>query len=253
MRERKTGRLLALLLVAALLLSLLPATVLAVEPGAATTSNDDSLMRIVHLDCGRKYFTVEWVKSLIDKMDEYGYTHLELAFGNDGLRFLLDDMEIEEVTGGNDTWMFGSEVVKDAIKDGNDAYDAKNGYHPGDTEEWTQRDMDEIISYANENGISIIPLLNTPGHMDAILSAANSLGRGNLGTMALRLPSICKKVLSLLSPRPWWRNTWLTFPVRAAPILIWVRTSMPMTFTRPDPWASASLYPRESIICSSTM
>lgn len=181
MRERKTGRLLALLLVAALLLSLLPATVLAVEPGAATTSNDDSLMRIVHLDCGRKYFTVEWVKSLIDKMDEYGYTHLELAFGNDGLRFLLDDMEIEEVTGGNDTWMFGSEVVKDAIKDGNDAYDAKNGYHPGDTEEWTQRDMDEIISYANENGISIIPLLNTPGHMDAILSAANSLGRGNFG------------------------------------------------------------------------
>lgn len=180
MRERKTGRLLALLLVAALLLSLLPATVLAVEPGAATTSNDDSLMRIVHLDCGRKYFTVDWVMDLIDEMAENEYTHLELAFGNDGLRFLLDDMAID-VEGGDDTWFFGSDKVKNAIKDGNDAYDEKKGYHPGDTEEWTQDDMDEIISYASSKNISIIPLLNTPGHMDAILSAANSLGKGNFG------------------------------------------------------------------------
>ena len=35
--------------------------------------------------------------------------------------------------------------------------------------------MDGIISYAKNKGISIIPLINSPGHMDAILSAANSL------------------------------------------------------------------------------
>lgn len=165
MRERKTGRLLALLLVAALLLSLLPATVLAVEPGAATTRNGDSCMRIVHLDCGRKYFSVKWVKSLIDAMATNGYTHLELAFGNDGLRFLLDDMS---VTVGSTT--YDSEKVKEYIKDGNlDYTTASSG-------EWTEDEMDSIISYAKANKISIIPLLNTPGHMDAIVYAMEQLG-----------------------------------------------------------------------------
>lgn len=172
MRERKTGRLLALLLVAALLLSLLPATVLAVEPGAATTSNGDLFMRIVHLDCGRKYFTVEWVKSLIDKMDEYGYTHLELAFGNDGLRFLLDEMSVTV-----DGKVYTDDAVREAIQAGNDAYDIKKGYQPENgIDEWTRGDMDDIISYAKEKNISIIPLLNTPGHMDAIVYAMGRLG-----------------------------------------------------------------------------
>ena len=168
MRERKTGRLLALLLVAALLLSLLPATVLAVEPGAATTSNDDSFMRIVHLDCGRKYFTVEWVESLIDAMAENGYTHLELAFGNDGLRFLLDDMS---VTVGDTT--YDSLNVTNAIKAGNLHYTTES------KGEWAENDMEKILTHATSRGISIIPLLNTPGHMDAIVYAMNELGIQN--------------------------------------------------------------------------
>lgn len=167
MRERKTGRLLALLLVAALLLSLLPATVLAVDTGAATTSNSVS-MRIVHLDCGRKYFTVEWVERLIDEMAKNGYTHLELAFGNDGLRFLLDDMSID--TNGDGTAEYESDAVKAYIKAGNRVYTtASSG-------EWTEDEMDGIISYAKDNNISIIPLLNTPGHMDAIVYAMGQLG-----------------------------------------------------------------------------
>lgn len=35
--------------------------------------------------------------------------------------------------------------------------------------------MDEIIAYAQAKGMGVIPCVNTPGHMDAILSAANSL------------------------------------------------------------------------------
>ena len=189
MRERKTGRLLALLLVAALLLSLLPATVLAVEPGAATTSN---FMRIVHLDCGRKYFTVDWVKSLINAMADNGYTHLELAFGNDGLRFLLNDMS---VTVGDTT--YDSLDVTNAIKAGNDAYDRSfvTPYEPGETEEWTESQMDEILEYAKDNNISIIPLLNTPGHMDAIVYAMNKLGISDAafkpyGTASVRTVSL---------------------------------------------------------------
>ena len=168
MRERKTGRLLALLLVAALLLSLLPATVLAVDTGVSTTSNDASFMRIVHLDCGRKYFSVKWVKSLIDAMAENGYTHLELAFGNDGLRFLLDDMSVTV-----DGKEYSSNDVTNAIKAGNTYYTTAS------TGEWTQDEMDSIISYAKEKNISIIPLLNTPGHMDAIVYAMGQLGIQN--------------------------------------------------------------------------
>lgn len=35
--------------------------------------------------------------------------------------------------------------------------------------------MDEIIAYAASKGMGVIPCVNTPGHMDAILSAATSL------------------------------------------------------------------------------
>ncbi|MCI5652368.1 MAG: hypothetical protein MR295_09085, partial [Ruminococcus bromii] len=48
--------------------------------------------KIVHLDCGRKYFTKEWIIALINEIAVDGYNQLQLAFGNDGLRFLLDDM-----------------------------------------------------------------------------------------------------------------------------------------------------------------
>lgn len=183
MRERKTGRLLALLLVAALLLSLLPATVLAVDTDAVTTRNN-GIMRIVHLDCGRKYFTVEWVERLIDEMAKNDYTHLELAFGNDGLRFLLDDMSVTV----NEKEYFGNEVTN-AIKQGNAAYtNASSG-------EWTEDEMDSIISYAKAKKISIIPLLNTPGHMDAIVCAMNQLGISNAafnpnGTASVRTVSL---------------------------------------------------------------
>lgn len=125
-------------------------------------------LKIVHLDCGRKYFTVDWVKSLIDEMATDGYTHLELAFGNDGLRFLLNDMS---VTVGETT--YSSDAVKAGIRAGNKAY-----YDAG-TNEWTQTQMGEIITYAKGKGIGIIPLLNSPGHMDAIIDAMESVGIAN--------------------------------------------------------------------------
>lgn len=35
--------------------------------------------------------------------------------------------------------------------------------------------MDAVLAYAKEKGMGVIPMLNTPGHMDAILAAATSL------------------------------------------------------------------------------
>lgn len=42
--------------------------------------------------------------------------------------------------------------------------------------------MDTIIAYAKGKDISIIPMLNTPGHMDALVSAMRELGVGTQRT-----------------------------------------------------------------------
>lgn len=125
-----------------------------------------SFYRIFHLDTGRKYFTVEQVEAIIDMIADNGYNTLELAVGNDGLRFLLDDMSV--VANGT---IYSSEIVKNGIKSGNAAYS-----HAG---EWSEDEMSSIIKYAQSNGISVIPLINTPGHMDAILSAMTAAGIEN--------------------------------------------------------------------------
>ena len=153
MKEKRTRRWLSLLLTVVMVLSLIPATVL------SASAADSTFYRIFHLDCGRKYFSVNQIEALIDTLAENNYTHMELAIGNDGLRFLLDDMSVTA-----DDTTYTSDAVKAGIQAGNKAY-----YNAGTYNELTQTEMDTIISYANEKGIGIIPLLNTPGHMDAIL------------------------------------------------------------------------------------
>ena len=129
-----------------------------------TSGGQTDFMKVVHLDAGRKYFSVDSIKKIIDNASADGYNYLELGVGNDGLRFLLNDMSVTA-----DSKTYSSEAVSNAIHAGNEAY------YNFDTDELTQSEMDEIISYADKKGISIIPLINSPGHMDAILSAANSL------------------------------------------------------------------------------
>ena len=40
--------------------------------------------------------------------------------------------------------------------------------------------MDSIISYASSKGIEIIPLINTPGHMDSIVTCMEYVGLSNV-------------------------------------------------------------------------
>lgn len=171
--------LLSLLLIAAMLASFVVLPAAAEEPAAEqpteavqaaeTQAADSSFMKIFHLDCGRKYFTKDWILALINEISAAGYTHLQLALGNDGMRFLLDDMSL---TVGDKT--YSSEDVAAAIHAGNVAYDNRQSYTP-EKDELTESEMNAIISYAASKGITVIPLINNPGHMDAILSAATSL------------------------------------------------------------------------------
>lgn len=166
--------LLSLLLIAAMLASFVVLPAAAEEPAAEqpteavqaaeTQAADSSFMKIFHLDCGRKYFTKDWILALINEISAAGYTHLQLALGNDGMRFLLDDMSL---TVGDKT--YSSEDVAAAIHAGNEAY------YNFTTDELTESEMDEIIAYAKTKGLGIIPVINTPGHMDAILDAAEAL------------------------------------------------------------------------------
>lgn len=132
----------------------------AAEPAAVSSSSLD--YRIVHLDCGRKYFSVEYIKSVIDTMAENGFNQLELAFGNGGLRFVLDNMDIKS---GSST-LHNSEDVKAAIKQGNEKF-----YNDPNGNSLTETDMKAIITYAQSKGVEIVPLLNMPGHMDGVLSS----------------------------------------------------------------------------------
>ena len=201
----KLKRLIAILLSLVMTLGLLPTAAF-----AAGSAVQGETMRVFHLDCGRKYFSEQQIKNLIDEMAQDGYNYLELAVGNDGLRFLLDDMSLKYSIGasaveaeeeepavrlveeeapaeempaaapearaaGSTEHSFASDAVKNAIKAGNSAYTAASSGELSETE------MNNVISYAKSKGISIIPLVNTPGHMDAILHAAESLtGNNNL-------------------------------------------------------------------------
>ena len=125
--------------------------------------------KIVSIDAGRKYFSPEQLKEIIDKAKHYGYTDLHLLVGNDGLRFMLDDMSI---TANGKT--YASDDVKRAIEKGtNDYYNDPNGNH------LTESQMTELINYAKDKGIGLIPTINSPGHMDAILNAMKELGIQN--------------------------------------------------------------------------
>ncbi|MBQ7930813.1 MAG: family 20 glycosylhydrolase, partial [Clostridia bacterium] len=156
-------RSLAVILALCMMLGVVPFTAFASENTSAYSTGSTEFMRVFHLDCGRKYFTVDQIKELIDAISAAHYTHMELAIGNDGLRFLLDDMS---VTANGNT--YASETVKSGVQSGNAAY-----AHSG---EWSQDEMDTIIAYADSKNIEIIPLVNTPGHMDAILAAAKACG-----------------------------------------------------------------------------
>ena len=168
MKKKFLGRVLTMLLVASMVFTLLPAPAIAAGSWWWNTDETESLAdttdsilphRIIHLDCGRKYFSVGNVKSLIDVMAAYGYNELELAFGNAGLRFLLGDMSISF-----GTTSYSDNDIRTAVVEGN-----KKQNNSKDGRYWTEADMTEILGYASSKNIEIVPLLNMPGHMNALL------------------------------------------------------------------------------------
>ena len=163
---KKFKRIIALLLAVCMIAST-PLSAMAAQPVSA--QSEDTFSRVLHLDNGRKYFSKDWIIALVNEMEAAGYNQLQLAFGNDGMRFLLDDMSVT-VNGTT----YSDDAVTAGIKQGN-----KNYYNAGDANELTQAEMTEIVNYARSRGIDVVPHMNMPGHMDAILDAIEYVGISN--------------------------------------------------------------------------
>ena len=146
-----------------------PATPAAVAPSTERASQVNEKLakrKMISIDAGRKYFSPDQLKEIIDKAKHYGYTDLHLLVGNDGMRFMLDDMTIKA-----NGKTYASDDVKRALENGTDAYyKDPNGNH------LTESQMTDLINYAKDKGIGLIPTVNSPGHMDAILHAMKELG-----------------------------------------------------------------------------
>lgn len=106
---------------------------------------------VLHLDCGRKYFSVANLKTIIDRMELRGLNQLQLHFAeNRGLRFQLNDMTITTTDGTQyDLTPCVSTDLGGAL---------------------SESDMDEVIVYARSKDIDIVPSLDMPGHMTKILT-----------------------------------------------------------------------------------
>ena len=174
MKKKFLGRVLTMLLVASMVFTLLPAPAIAAgnwwwnndeyTEEAVPTATTDDYDRILHLDCGRKYFTKDWIIALLHEMQAAGYNQLELAFGNDGLRFLLDNMSF---TANETTYDYDTIVQK--VEAGNKLQNSS------DDARWlTETEMNEIIATAKGLGIEIVPLLNLPGHANTVLDIVDN-------------------------------------------------------------------------------
>ncbi len=160
---KKFRKALALLLALCMVIGLVPASLAAGESDGSGAV-DGYLYNIVHVDCGRKYFSPENLKKIIDSAAAAGFNQVELYLSdNQGFRFALDDMSITTTYGTYDL----TPALGDGYSDGSKYPDYSGAY-------LTQSEMTGIIAYAKTKNIDIVPCINVPGHMGAILEEFTS-------------------------------------------------------------------------------
>ncbi len=126
----------------------------------------DAGERIVMLDCGRKYYTKDWICNFIRQSAYMGYNGIELRFSEDqGTRFDIWDPEYYKTNeNGNDfSWLCGG-YVGSWVKNSYQKYD--------DAEQYLQAsEIHEIMMVAQEYNMDVIPAFNGPGHCQYLCRA----------------------------------------------------------------------------------
>lgn len=123
---------------------------------------NSTFYKILLLDAARKYFSPTQIKQYIDVMVESGFNQLQIYLSdNQGFRFALDDMMVRTNSG----------KIYDLMLCLGKAYSQPDKkMYPHDCENVISQDeMNDLIEYAKKKGIEIVPCLNSPGHMGAIL------------------------------------------------------------------------------------
>ena len=120
--------------------------------------------RGVHLDCARHFFTVEVIKQYLDLMAMHGCNQFHWHFTEDqGWRF--------EVKALPDLAKKGSIREQTVLGRNTGVYDGQRygGYY-------TQEQCRDIVNYAAERYINVIPEIDMPGHMLGALHVYPNLG-----------------------------------------------------------------------------
>ena len=135
-----------------------------VLPAAQVVGSPRFGYRGMHLDCVRHFFGVETVKRYIDIMALHGMNRLHWHLTDDqGWRVEIKKYPRLTEVGGwrNGTTLGHNSPVNDGIRYG--------GYY-------TQDEIRDIVQYAADRYITIIPEIDMPGHMLGALAAYPELG-----------------------------------------------------------------------------
>lgn len=126
--------------------------------------------RSIHVDVCRNFQTKETIKRILDVSAFYKVNHfLFYTTEDEGWRLEINDLPELTSVGGQREHTYGMEapILHPAYGSGPTAYDkGKNG-----SGFYTRDDFIEILKYAKERHIKIIPELNFPGHARAAIKA----------------------------------------------------------------------------------
>ena len=120
--------------------------------------------RGMHLDCSRHFFPIEFVKRYIDLIALHGMNKFHWHISDDqGWRFESKKYPKLTTIGG---WRTGTVVGRNTSID--------DGIRHGGF--YTQEECRDIVRYAADRHITVIPEIDMPGHMVAALSAYPEFG-----------------------------------------------------------------------------
>lgn len=129
------------------------------------TVKPDYPERAFFLDCGRKYYSPDWIKDMIREISWSNMNAIYIHFSEE-MGFRLESKTYPWLAGGDNTLCIGGESYGVA---------ADNGKYI------TQDEMREIAAVAKLYHVEIIPSLDSPGHMNYAVKKYNAQYETDIG------------------------------------------------------------------------
>lgn len=183
---------------------ILPAHVMAELPANGSFAYELPLMEIIdgpryahrglEIDSARHFWTVTQMKKMIDVMSYYKMNRLHWHLTDDqGWRIEIPKypkLSVEAATAPNAYW-----------------WDFDNGYEyylnePYGPYCYSVDDLKEVVAYAKERHIEVIPEVDMPGHMEAAIAAYPEFSTNPEGQYQVRYwPGVSSNILDISNPK----------------------------------------------------